>query len=256
MVEATWPNLAAMFFDQAGRLGDKPLFWAKRDGVFESMSWRQAAAKAGDLAGGLKALGAVPGDRIQLVSENPARMGHFRPRHHGDGGRHRARHTWTNTADDHLHVLTDSDAKGAIVSTRALAERVLAAAKGAPSLEFVITMEAPARQDGVEVFGFEEVMDRGGTGDAAGMAGQWKPDDLACILYTSGTGGAPKGVMLDHRAIFHNCAGARDALLELGLGRRGLPILPALVPFYDNTTGQSFPSPSAPRSTTPKGWSN
>ena len=60
MAEAAWPNLAAMFFDQAERLGDKPLFWAKRDGAYEAMSWRQAAAKAGALAAGLEALGVVP----------------------------------------------------------------------------------------------------------------------------------------------------------------------------------------------------
>ena len=40
----------------------------------------------------------------------------------------------TNTPTDHLHILTDSGAKGVIVSTRDLAERVLAAAGQAQSL--------------------------------------------------------------------------------------------------------------------------
>ena len=216
MAEASWPNLAAMFFDQARHLGDKPLFWAKRGGAFESISWRHAAAKVGALAGGLKALGVVPGDRVQLVSENRPEWAISDLAIMTTGAITVPAYV-TNTPADHLHVLTDSGAKGAIVSTRALAERVLAAAKEAPSLEFVITMEPAAQGEGVQVIGFEQVTDKGGLSDAAETAGQWKPDDLACILYTSGTGGAPKGVMLDHRAIFHNCAGARDALLELGL---------------------------------------
>ena len=240
MAEATWPNLAAMFFDQADRLGDKPLFWAKRDGAYEAMSWRQAAAKTGALAGGLKALGVVPGDRVQLVSENRPEWAIADLAIMATGAVTVPAYV-TNTAADHLHVLTDSGAKGAIVSTRALAERVLAAAGDAACLEFVITMEPVARQDGVEVFGFDQVADRGGTGDAAGMARQWKPDDLACILYTSGTGGAPKGVMLDHRAIFHNCAGARDALLELGLDDEVFLSFLPLSHSYEHTTGQFFP---------------
>ena len=240
MAETAWPNLAAMFFDQALRLGDKPLFWAKRDGAFESISWRHSAAKVGALAAGLKALGVVPGDRVQLVSENRPEWA-ISDLAIMTAGAITVPAYVTNTPADHLHVLTDSGAKGAIVSTRALAERVLAAAKGAPSLEFVITMEPAAEQDGLDVFGFEEIVDKGGTGDGAGMAGQWKADDLACILYTSGTGGAPKGVMLEHRSIFHNCAGSHDALHELGLGDEVFLSFLPLSHSYEHTAGQFFP---------------
>ena len=44
------------------------------------------------------------------------------------------------------------------------------------------------------------------------------PDDTACIIYTSGTGGVPKGVMLSHRNIIANCRGAHRLLEILGLG--------------------------------------
>ena len=39
-------------------------------------------------------------------------------------------------------------------------------------------------------------------------------DDICCLIYTSGTGGRPKGVMLTHRSIYHNILGA-DNLLSL-----------------------------------------
>jgi long-chain acyl-CoA synthetase len=240
MAETTWPNLAAMFFDQARRLGDKPLFWAKKDGAYESISWRGAAATVGALAGGLKALGVVPGDRVQLVSENRPEWA-LSDLAVMTAGAITVPAYVTNTPADHLHVLTDSGAKGVIVSTRVLAERVLSAAGGTPDLEFVITMEPVDQVEGVRVLGFEEVQDMGGTVDGSGMAGQWKADDLACILYTSGTGGAPKGVMLEHRSIFHNCAGSRDALHELGLGDEVFLCFLPLSHSYEHTAGQFFP---------------
>ena len=66
----TCPNLVAMFFDQAARLGDKPFLWAKRDGTWDPLTWNEAAAHVSALARGLKGLGIEPGDRVVLVSEN------------------------------------------------------------------------------------------------------------------------------------------------------------------------------------------
>ena len=66
-------------------------------------------------------------------------------------------------------------------------------------------------------------------------------DDTAVIIYTSGTGGAPKGVMLPHRAILHNCRGARDVLKELGLKNNVFLSFLPLSHSYEYTAGQFFP---------------
>ncbi|MGH7034889.1 MAG: AMP-binding protein, partial [Stellaceae bacterium] len=70
MANRDWPNLAAMFFAQVQRRGDRPFLWARRNGVYSSMSWREAAERVSDLARGLRALGLEHGDRVGLVSEN------------------------------------------------------------------------------------------------------------------------------------------------------------------------------------------
>ena len=63
---------------------------------------------------------------------------------------------------------------------------------------------------------------------------------LACLIYTSGTGGAPRGVMLPHRSILSNCAGAFDLLRPLGLkDETYLSYLP-VAHSYEHTVGQFF----------------
>ena len=53
--------------------------------------------------------------------------------------------------------------------------------------------------------------------DIAAEAATIPPTSLACLIYTSGTGGAPKGVMLPHRAILSNCRGAFELVRPLRL---------------------------------------
>jgi long-chain acyl-CoA synthetase len=67
-------------------------------------------------------------------------------------------------------------------------------------------------------------------------------EDLACIIYTSGTGGAPRGVMQHHGAILHNIAGAADIIsTDFGWGDEVfLSFLPASHAL-EHTGGQLFP---------------
>jgi long-chain acyl-CoA synthetase len=66
----TWPNLIAMFVEQAELLGDKPFLWAKKNGKYQSISWKKSLETVLALAHSLKALGVTPGDRILLCSES------------------------------------------------------------------------------------------------------------------------------------------------------------------------------------------
>jgi long-chain acyl-CoA synthetase len=240
----TWPNLAAMFFDRAVRHGDAPFLWAKQEGTFHPVTWRQAAEQVVSLARGLKNLGLEVGDRVVLVSENRPEWLISDIAIMAVGGITVPAYT-TNTQEDHLHVAENSGAKGAIVSTRKLAENFLPAAHRADDMEFVITMEAPgiSQHLSVNLHTWDDVLAGGSVAnfDVAAEVGRWQSDDTACIIYTSGTGGAPKGVMLHHGAIMHNCRGAEDALTELGLGDEiFLSFLP-LSHSYEHTAGQFFP---------------
>ena len=244
MSDHAWPNLVAMFFDQAERRGDAPFLWAKRDGAFHPLSWRQAAERVVALARGLRHLGLEVGDRVVVVSENRPEWLIADIAIMASGGVTVPAYT-TNTEDDHLHVAGNSGAKGAIVSTRRLAAIFLPAAHRADDMEFVITMEAPdiSQHLGVNLHAWDDVLAGGaaGTFDVAADAARWRRDDTACIIYTSGTGGAPKGVMLHHGAILHNCMGAQEALAEFGLGDEVFLSFLPLSHSYEHTAGQFFP---------------
>ena len=65
--------------------------------------------------------------------------------------------------------------------------------------------------------------------------------DVACFIYTSGTGGTPKGVMLTHGSILCNCRGAYHLLKELGVGDEVFLCFLPLSHSYEHTVGQLFP---------------
>ena len=85
-----FPNLVTMFFTRAQEKGDAPFLWAKKDGTWQSTSWREAADTVASLAAALKTIGLNPGDTVMLVSENRPEWVHRRSRDHGRGLRNRA----------------------------------------------------------------------------------------------------------------------------------------------------------------------
>jgi long-chain acyl-CoA synthetase len=234
----TWPNLVAMFFDQAARLGERPWLWAKRDGAFRPTRWNDAARDVTALAHGLRGLGIAPGDRVALVAESRPEWAIADFAIMAAGGVTVPAYV-TNTAADHRHVLTDSGARVVIVSTAKLAERVMAAAAECPTVETVVTIEPIKTSGAVRVAAWSDLV-AARPPDGAPLGGQSR-DDVACLIYTSGTGGAPKGVMLSHGAILHNVRGARRLFRAIGLNDEVFLSFLPLSHAYEHTAGLMFP---------------
>ena len=240
-------NLPEMFFESADRLGDRPFLWAKRDNAWGSISWRAAADEVVALSNGLTALGIEPGDRVALISENRPEWLIADLAIMSAGAITVPTYT-TNTVDDHLHVFNDSGAKALIVSTPALAERALAAAAQVPETLHAITIESP---DGAPVQGVRtlswDATKAGGDGaqdDVQTRIASVQRTDTSCIIYTSGTSGKPKGVMLSHGAILCNCMGAYELVRELPDFSIDNEVFLSFLPLshsYEHTAGQFLP---------------
>ncbi|MDX1483890.1 MAG: long-chain fatty acid--CoA ligase [Alphaproteobacteria bacterium] len=233
--------LTDMLFTQAGRLGDRPFLLA-RDRVAENggsrvLTWAEAADRALRLAQGLKDLGIEPGDRVCLVAENRPEWLIADHAIMAAGAISVPAYT-TNTEDDHLHVLADSGAVAVIVSTAALAKNVLPAAARADDCAHVITMDAVtvAQNPGFTLHRWDDLL---GAPPATPHAGA--RTDTACLIYTSGTGGVPKGVMLSHGAILANCQGIHHVFRNAGLGEESFLSFLPLSHSYEHTAGQFFP---------------
>jgi len=237
-------NLVAMFFDEAARKGDRPFLWAKRDGTYRATSWRETADAISALARGLRLLGLKPGERVALISENRpewmiADLGIM-----AAGGITVPAYT-TNTVDDHRHILANSGARIVIVSTNALAARVLPAADQVTSIEHIVTVDplTAGQVSHPEIHAWDDVIAVGKSvpDDVAEAVERIGRDDVGCLIYTSGTGGVPKGVMLSHANILANCRGAYLLLEAIGYGDEVFLCFLPLSHSYEHTAGMMFP---------------
>ena len=215
------PNLVTLFLARAAERRSAPFLWAKRGGTWHPTSWHEAAGQVAALAAGLKRIGLERGDRVLLVSENRPEWAIADLAIMAAGCVTVPAYA-TNTERDHLHVLEDSGAKAAIVSNAKLAKPLLAAALRAGCEQVIAIEPLPDAQQGpITLHRWDDLLageaaDIAACAEAAGDIGR---GDLACIIYTSGTGGAPRGVMLHHGAILHNVAGAAEVIVEdFGLG--------------------------------------
>jgi len=240
----TWSSLTAMFFEQAKARGERPLVWAKKDGSYAAWTWHEVEGQVRLLARALRARGLSDGDRVVLVSENRPEWLIADLAIMAAGGITVPAYT-TNSEIDHRYIMTDSGAMAAIVSTPSLAQRVLPAVTDSHTCHFMVTMAPPEfdQLHEAEVVIWEDMLAEGAEApdDVDDQLARTHRDDVACFIYTSGTGGAPKGVMLTHRNILANCLGAHHLLERYGLGEEVFLSFLPLSHAYEHTAGQFFP---------------
>ena len=240
-----FPNLVAMFLARAEDKGDAPFLWAKRGGKWVPTSWREAARQVAALAKSLKAIGLNPGDRVVLVSENRpewliADLGIMA------AGCITVPTYTTNTTRDHAHVLGNSGARAAIVSTQKLAATLVPAVITSADCHHLIEIDDVRTGQASDEFEAHHwsamISGEADIGELRAAIEHIGRGDLACLIYTSGTGGAPRGVMQHHGAILHNVEGATDIISsDFGWGDEVfLSFLPASHA-YEHTGGQHFP---------------
>ncbi|MGD2218423.1 MAG: long-chain fatty acid--CoA ligase [Gemmatimonadales bacterium] len=223
-------NVAQLFLEAVDRHRKPCALKYKKTDTWHDISHQQIYDDVKRVALGLAALGLEPGDRVAIVSEN--------------------RPEWLLTdfgcvmsqtisvplypslpVDQLCYMLRDSEAKAVFVSTEEQLAKVRGTRAEVPSLKHIIVYdETVGRPAGVQSFsGLLELGDKR-VGELAddeyrGRALETDPHDTLTILYTSGTTGHPKGVMLTHNNLFSNVRSTLQ-VLEIDSSDTTLSVLP------------------------------
>jgi long-chain acyl-CoA synthetase len=186
-------NLADLVREAARRTPDKPAL-LYRDAA---LTWAELDRLVATTAAGLGTLGLAPGDRVAIALGNTPGfvVTYFAALR---GGYAAVPVNTTYTTPELEHVLTDSGA-AVVVGLRSAAPALLALRDVIETLRHVVVSDATDAPEGT--LSLDAVGAAGGAGLAESVGGG---EDLAVLIYTSGTSGRPKGAMLSHRALLAN----------------------------------------------------
>jgi long-chain acyl-CoA synthetase len=197
-------TLAQIFWDRVEKSADRPAQQFKVDGAWRTITWRQLGEIVQELALGLVALGRRKGDAVALLSSSRAEWAQ------ADMAIFTAGCVTVPiypSYPPHLiaYVVNDSQARTLIVEDAGQLAKALEALPKMESLEQIVVMsgyDAPQPPD--RVLTWETLRRLGRDGRATHQAALAErveatvPDDVATIVYTSGTTGPPKGVVQTH----------------------------------------------------------
>ena len=222
-------SVVSLFTHQSKSLSENPYLWKKQGNQFTSISWKDTREQVESISRGLLNLGILKGDRVIILSENRPEWQIADLAIMAIGAITVPAYT-TSTTNDYEHIINHSEARCIIISSDALVLKAIPAILKSSKCNNLIKIdddktkyEEPInitnwsnlieenkdaswnalKNDNYKDFNFEENLKT------------QKRTDTACIIYTSGTGGSPKGVMLSHGAMLRNCSGAQELLKNL-----------------------------------------
>ncbi len=192
----------------AKRFADRPAMRHKDYGIWQSWSWKEQLDEVRAFAIGLKGIGLARGDKIAVIGSNRPRL------------------YWTfaaaqalgavpvpiyadSVAEEMAYVLDHAEARFAVVEDQEQVDKLLSIAEKIPALEHIIYDEPRGLRDydHERLHDYASLREAGlaalsASSDAAADWERWvaegRGEDLGIMLYTSGTTGRPKGVMLSN----------------------------------------------------------
>jgi len=212
------------------RLGDRPALRWRAGSNWTALSWSGYGQAVAEVAGGLADIGIAAGDRVAILSDNCPQW------HLADfgvlaSGAVTVPIYQTSPPQQVAYVLDNAEARLCFVDTVQQMEKVLQVRDQLPELQRVVVFDADDKLDhplatdfaALRAAGRRHLADEPDSLDA--RAGMIEPEQLATLVYTSGTTGPAKGVMISHANIMWTIR-SLVAAVSIEHGERFLSFLP------------------------------
>ncbi|MBA2565805.1 MAG: long-chain fatty acid--CoA ligase [Gemmatimonadetes bacterium] len=221
-------TLPELFLHSVERYDKPDALRYRRDGAWVDISARDLRRQVETFAFGLLDLGVAPGDRVALLSENRPGWAVADLAILSTGALPVPVYP-TLAGEQIAYILRDCGCRVCVVSSRAQLGKVLSI-RADTAVQRVVTLDPVAHGD-ASVLSLERVTEAGERrrdADPAALRQRLDgidPRGVATILYTSGTTGRPKGVMLSHHNLLSNIEAAL-AVFDIGPSDVSLSLLP------------------------------
>ena len=201
--------------------GDRPALRVKRNGTWQTTTWRDYARDARRAAKSFLKLGVQPGKGVSLIGQNSpewciADVGAIL------AGAMPAGIYTTNSAEQVRYITAHCESKVSFADTPVQVAKFVAQKPNLPDLQVVVQMEGTvdASKDtaGLRVIDWKTFLSLGddvSDADLEARIDSQKQDDCCTLIYTSGTTGDPKAVMMTHRNLVWTAESLKPTL---GLG--------------------------------------
>jgi long-chain acyl-CoA synthetase len=236
-----------LFHATVERFGDRVALRHKVEKVYQDITYRALAESIEKMASGLAQLGIQKGDRVAILSENRPEWAITDLAVLALGGIVIPIYP-TLPAPQVAYIVGNSGAKALVVSDSKQFKKANEARKKLTELQQLIVMEDAAAGGDTAIPTYASLLEQGAkTPLGAGYKASWSsvaPDDVASIVYTSGTTGDPKGAMLTHNNFAFDVTAALEHFRRAGQPVTETDTFLSFLPVchvFERTTGYYLP---------------
>ncbi|HKV34461.1 MAG TPA: AMP-dependent synthetase/ligase [Pyrinomonadaceae bacterium] len=213
-----FPNVYSLFLDRVERFRSQgDVFYVRSDNAWRGISWDEFDVRVHEFASALLTCGLKRGGSVCILMGNVPEWPISDIGTIAAGGVGVGLYP-TSSAEQCQYIIDHSDAAFVVVDTQSQLEKILSVRDRLPKVEFIIVLDEQAASTAPNVISYRRFLELGPQnreqfasvlherGHSAA------PDDVAIMVYTSGTTGRPKGACLSHRYIINSVESLRQTI--------------------------------------------